>query len=124
MPNALRVVLLVDDEPALLRMMSVYLTRIGYEVASFGQTEPAWEYARENAARLYAAVLDLSMGGMTALDLGSSLLAANPKLKLIVASGYPTDLRDFEEIGPGRVTFLHKPFSPEMLAATMEEKTG
>jgi len=124
MSDSVPVVLLVDDEPALLRMMEVYLTRLGYEVASFTQTDKAWEYARGNALRIHAAVLDMSMRGMSALELGSSLLAANSGLHLIVASGYPADLREFEESGRGRVSFLHKPFSPEMLAATVREKAG
>lgn len=117
-------VLLVDDEPALLRMMNVYLTRLGYATVFFDKTEKAWEYARENAEAIGLAVVDFSMPGMSALDLGASLLAANPALQLIIASGYPTDLSELHKMGPGRVTFLHKPFSPEMLASRVKEKIG
>jgi two-component system, cell cycle sensor histidine kinase and response regulator CckA len=124
MTDAPQLILLVDDEPALLRMMELYLKRIGYGTASFSSTGAAWECARENASRIAVAVLDMTMPGMSALDLGAALLSANPALQLIVASGYPADLSALEAAGPGRVSFLHKPFSPEMLARVLREKAG
>ena len=61
---------------------------------------------------------------MSTLELGTALLGANAALHLIVASGYAADVGPFEAAGPGRVTFLHKPFSPEMLARTLREKAA
>ena len=125
MPDASQLVLLVDDEPALLRMMHAYLTRLGYGAVSYGHTDKAWEYARENAEQIRVAVLDLTMKGMSALELGRELLTANPELQLIVASGYTTDLSQFEtDGGPGRVAYLQKPFSPEMLAGKLRDRLG
>ena len=48
-------------------------------------------------------------------DLAARMLAANPRLCVIAASGYPVDMSRLEAAAPGRVMFLHKPFSPEML---------
>jgi two-component system, cell cycle sensor histidine kinase and response regulator CckA len=124
MTDAPPVVLLVDDEPSLLRMMEMYLQRIGCQTVSFSQTEAAWEYARERAGGVAVAVVDVTISGMSAFELGAALLSASPGLHLILASGYPADLKELEQAAPGRVTFLHKPFSPQMLAVLLQEKAG
>ena len=62
------------------------------------------------------AVLDMTMQGLPSRELAERLLAANPDLEIIFASGYPVNLSDFERTAPGRTTFLHKPFAPEALA--------
>jgi DNA-binding NtrC family response regulator len=69
-------------------------------------------------------VLDASMAGSTLSELGGEILAANGEVRLIAASGYPIDVTGLEAAAPGRVTFLHKPFSPEMLAATVRRMLG
>jgi CheY-like chemotaxis protein len=45
-------------------------------------------------------------------------------VRLLVASGYPVDISGMEAAAPGRVAFLHKPFSPEMLAAVLRRMIG
>jgi len=57
------------------------------------------------------------MKGMSSIELGRRLLEANPQMHVIVASGYPASLEELEAAGPGRVKFLHKPFTPDALAA-------
>jgi DNA-binding NtrC family response regulator len=71
-----------------------------------------------------AVLLDMSMEGMGAEELGRRILQANPKVVLIAASGYPADLTKLEKSSPGRVTFLHKPFTPEMLAECINRMVG
>ncbi|SPE35367.1 Response regulator receiver protein (fragment) [Candidatus Sulfopaludibacter sp. SbA3] len=65
------------------------------------------------------AVLDASMAGLSMRELALKLLAANPTLRVLAASGYPVDMTDVQAQAPGRVDFLHKPFTPEMLAAAV-----
>ncbi len=119
MPAAVRRILIVDDEPALLKMMRVYLTRMGYAVTAVDSTDRAWTEVETSAGEFAAAVLDASMGGLSAQDLACMLLAANPSLCVVVASGYPVDMALLEAAGPGRVEFVQKPFSAEMLAGTL-----
>ena len=121
-------ILHVDDEPSLLRMMSVYLGRLGYVVITSSSTDEAWAKVEAAPSEFAVAILDASMPGMSMEDLASKMLQANPLLCVIVASGYPMEMTAVQAAGPGRVTFLHKPFSPEMLAlavrrifATQEE---
>jgi DNA-binding NtrC family response regulator len=112
-------ILIVDDQPALLRMMSVYLSRLGYSVAAASTTASAWAHVEADPGGLDAAVLDATMPGLTMHELALRILGANPKLRVLGVSGYPVDMAAVEAAAPGRVAFLHKPFTPEMLAAAL-----
>ena len=121
-------ILLVDDEPLLLRMMSVYLARLGYAVITSGSTDEAWAQVEAAPSEFAVVILDATMPGMSMEALALKMLQASPVLRVIVASGYPMEMTAVQAAGPGRVIFLHKPFSPEMLAqavrrffATQEE---
>ncbi len=116
-------VLLVDDEPALLKFVGTYLSRLGYSVTTANTTEKAWaemESALGDAGRPYSvAVLDATMPGLPVSELAARMLKACDSLRILAASGYPMDISALEKAAPGRVAFLHKPFTPEMLAATV-----
>jgi two-component system, cell cycle sensor histidine kinase and response regulator CckA len=114
-----RKILIVDDEPALLKMMGVYLTRMGYDVTTMDSTDRAWAEMRNEAGELAVAVLDASMRGLRTQDLALRLLAATPSVRVIVASGYPVDMTPFEAVGPGQVHFIQKPFTAKTLAGTL-----
>jgi hypothetical protein len=47
------------------------------------------------------------------------MLGLDPEIRLILTSGYPFDAQRTLEDEPDRVAFLHKPFTPAMLAETV-----
>jgi two-component system cell cycle sensor histidine kinase/response regulator CckA len=124
MTNSLGRILIVDDEPPLLRMMSTYLSRLGYTVTTSDSTDAAWKEVEGAPAQFDMAVLDATMPGMTMQDLAEHLLGASSAITVIAASGYPVDMAALEAAAPGRVAFLLKPFSPEVLAATVRRMIG
>jgi DNA-binding NtrC family response regulator len=109
-------ILIVDDEPPLLRMMSLYLGRLGYDVTTADATDEAWELVEADPASFVVAVLDGSMAGMSMEELALRMLSANPSLCILTASGYPVDMTALAAEAPGRVASLLKPFGPEALA--------
>jgi DNA-binding NtrC family response regulator len=119
MTDARKHILVVDDEPPLLKMVSTYLGRLGYAVTTAGSADKALAEVAAEPARFAVAVLDATMSGIGLEALALQLMAANPRLCVIGASGYPVDMTELQEAAPGRVMFLHKPFSPEMLAAAV-----
>jgi DNA-binding NtrC family response regulator len=112
-------ILVVDDEPPLLKMMSTYLRRLGFEVIPASSTQSAWEAIAAAPEQFAVAVLDATMTGTSVQDLALRMMAANPRLCVIVASGYPMDMTTLQAAAPGHVMFLHKPFPPEMLAGAV-----
>ena len=124
MTNSGKRILLVDDEPPLLRMMDAYLSRLGYAVTASDSTDAAWKEVEASPEQFAVAVLDATMPGMSMAVLALRLLLANPVIAVVAASGYPVDMTAVESAAPGRVAFLLKPFSPEMLAETVRRMSG
>lgn len=112
-------ILLVDDEPALLKMMRVYLERRGHSVSTSSTTEQAASMIDAEPLSHAVAVLDATMAGLSMEELALKMLHANPSLRVLATSGYPVDMSRLERAAPGRVAFLHKPFTPAMLAESI-----
>ena len=112
-------ILVVDDEQQLLKILTRYLTKLGYGVVSAGSTEDAWEHIQAAPESYALALIDATMPGMSAEELTRRILLANPRIRVIASSGYPITPEEFSAHDPARVAFLHKPFSPDMLAATV-----
>jgi DNA-binding NtrC family response regulator len=119
-----RRILLVDDEPTLLKMMAMYLGRLGFAVTTADTTAKAWAELDSAPERFAVAVLDATMPGIGLHELALKMLAASPSVRILAASGYPMDLSALAAQAPGRVEFLQKPFTPEMLAATVRRMLG
>ncbi len=117
-------VLIVDDEAALLRLMSVYLRRLGYTVTAANTMPKAWVHLKRHPDRFAAVVLDAGMAETSIDNLALELLASNPHLRVLVNSGYPVDMSVLQQAAPGRVEFLHKPFSPDMLVSALRRMLG
>src|SRR5260370_5499649 len=100
-------ILIVDDEPSLLKMMSVYLRRLGYTVITAGSTEKAWAEMEAAAPTFAVAVLDATMNGIPLEDPAAWMLAANPRLCVIAGSGDSVDMAPLVTSVTGRVTILH-----------------
>src|SRR2546421_6202280 len=93
-------ILIVDDEPSLLKMMSVYLRRLGYEVVTALNAEDGLVALRAQPGGFAVAVLDATMAGPTLEDLAGQMLTATPRLCVIAASGYPVDMTHLEAAAP------------------------
>jgi DNA-binding response OmpR family regulator len=117
-------ILIVDDEPPLLRMMSLYLERKGYQVRVAGSAAKARSELAATPGSFDVVVLDATLPGTTLTEFAAEILAAEPGARILAASGYPVDMSGIEAAAPGRVAFLHKPFSPEMLVAVVRRLLG
>jgi CheY-like chemotaxis protein len=82
---------------------------------TFATTDEALDQIEAAPESISLAMLDLTMPGLDSRELARRLLVANPLARVIICSGYPAELSELEAAGPGRVSFLHKPFSPDML---------
>jgi DNA-binding NtrC family response regulator len=112
-------ILIVDDDPALLKMIGLFLNRMGYQVTTMDGTDRAWTEMESRIGEFAGAVLDASMAGLSTQDLALRLLSANPSLCVVVASGYPVDMTALEAAADARVTFVQKPFTAETLSGAL-----
>jgi len=104
--------------------MSVYLRRLGYSTTTANTIAKARDHLKRHAGRFAAVVLDAGMADEGLDELALGLLEADANLRLVISSGYPVEMGILRSAAPGRVEFLHKPFSPEMLVGALRRMLG
>ena len=114
-----RLILLVDDEPHVIRVLRLMLEREGYEVASANDGNEALEKMR--ARRPDVMVSDIQMAGMDGRELCRTVRARYPDepfpifvMTSMTASGEREWVREL-----AHVDFLEKPLSPRQLVARL-----
>ena len=115
--NASGTILVVDDQPANLRVVGTLLQRHGFEVLSASTGTEALQLAIERIPDLM--LLDMMMPGMDGFELlrqlrQQSSLQAVPVIFLTAAQDRELLLRAFDA---GAVDYVTKPFIPEELLA-------
>ena len=119
MASAAGRILIVDDDAALLKVMDIYLSRLGYRVDACRNAADAWALVEASPSLYAGALVDLNMPGMRGEELARRILKCNASIRLVVMSGYPAQ-PSAETVGGNRVGFLYKPFAPHELAEALE----
>ena len=110
-------VLLVDDEPMVLRMMTSMLESQGLKV--IGVSTGAGALAASKEHPIDVLITDVEMTGIDGFTLAESLVEQHPDLPVIFMSGYP--IMDLKTI---RQRSLLKPFTVTDLMATLSNLIG
>ena len=108
--NGDELILLVDDEKMILDQVSQMLETIGYQVitAQGGQKAIQQYKGKENLIDLV--ILDLIMPGMNGEQTFNMLRVLNPRVKVLLASGYSINESAHKMLEQGAEGFLKKPF--------------
>ena len=117
-------VLVVDDEPGVLRAVARILARQGYRVLSAGDGAEALHVARAHAGPIALLLTDVVMPGMEGRELAERFSGAFPGVPIVFMSGKVADVALREEIAEGGAGFLSKPFSVEQLVSMVEGAAG
>ncbi|HEX7381488.1 MAG TPA: sigma 54-interacting transcriptional regulator [Nevskiaceae bacterium] len=110
-------VLVVDDDPALLRLLGARLGAAGYAVATASTGEEALTTAASFQPLLV--ITDLLMGGMDGMALFERLHATNPSLPVILLTAHGTIPNAVEATQKGAFAYLTKPFDRSELMAVV-----
>ncbi len=112
-------ILMMDDQQSILKMVGKSLDKIGYKVeaAEHGkQAVEKYKEAMDTGRSFHAVILDLTIpGGMGGAETMKHLLALDPSVVAIVASGYSNDpvMMNYKDYGFKAV--LTKPYLPRDL---------
>ena len=109
-------ILLVEDEPAILRLTRMMLERKGYSILSAATPAEAIEMAGNHTDKIHLLMTDVVMPGMNGRDLARQLTALYPDLKLLFMSGYTANVIAHQGVLDEGVAFIQKPFSMADLA--------
>jgi DNA-binding NtrC family response regulator len=104
-------ILVVEDEPASLKMVKTMLEKQGYTILAASNPSEAIRLARENAGRIHLLMTDVVMPEMNGRDLAENLLSFCPGLKSLFMSGYTANVIAHHGMLDGGVHFIQKPFS-------------
>ena len=113
-------VLVVEDEPAVLRLCAQILRRLGYEVLSASRPDDAIALAEQHGAAIRLLVTDVVMPGMSGVDLAERVTARVTGVRCLFMSGYTPDTVARHGVG-SRVVFVQKPFEGKVFAARVRE---
>jgi two-component system alkaline phosphatase synthesis response regulator PhoP len=103
-------ILVADDEPDLLLLVSVRLRKLGYTVLTAGDGQEALDLIAQHAPQM--AVLDIMMPratGTEVLERVRSDPATENMLVILMSAGFVAET-DADGIPTGADDFLHKPF--------------
>jgi DNA-binding NtrC family response regulator len=110
-------IMVVDDEPATLKISRILLESWGYTVLEARNASEALHLFEQDHSNIRLVLTDVVMPGMSGPELGELLQEAKPGLKVLYMSGYPND-----ELMRKHLAFLPKPFNPASLARKIREE--
>ena len=119
LPQGSETILLVEDDPRLLRVLSKRLRSLGYQIieADSGVAAMAQLATRPEIALIFT---DMVMpGGMTGYDLAQAALAMKPSLKVLFTSGYAEPA--IARLGLNAGAWLKKPYTADELAEKVRQ---
>jgi EAL domain-containing protein (putative c-di-GMP-specific phosphodiesterase class I) len=112
-------VLLVDDEPAFLRALARYLREGPHNIETFATAPEAIERVRKGGVDVV--VSDISMPGMTGLELLRAIRIHEPDLPVVLVTGLPALESATEAIEHGVLKYIVKPVDPAALRSTVDQ---
>lgn len=120
-PGGDETILLVEDEKAIRDMGMEIFKASGYQVIGAATGEEALATYRENFQDINLVVLDLGMPGMGGHKCLKELIAINPEIKVLVASGYSANGGVKDVIGEGASGYIAKPYKMFDLLQTVRQ---
>jgi PAS domain S-box-containing protein len=117
-------ILLVEDQLEVRRLASEALRAYGYRVIEAAGGEEAVETLLGGQEQVDLLVTDQVMPGMTGLQLAQRMRAVNPRVKVLLISGYSSITLPPPDPHGDSIVYLPKPFGPDTLAAKVREVLG
>jgi CheY-like chemotaxis protein len=114
--------LVVDDEPAIPRMLVEALKEPGLMVLTATRADKAIEIFRNHHATIDLVLLDLQMYPRNGLELRAELQQIDPNVRVAFMSGSPSEGQMEQLLEQSPATLFSKPFSSlAELAASLNE---
>jgi DNA-binding response OmpR family regulator len=114
------VVLIADDEPAVLQLASRALTRHGYQVIPMPDGASACRAGERHQGPIHLALLDVVMPDLNGPEVYERLKSIRPEIRVLFMSGYNADQLKELPAAP----FLPKPFLPRSLVERVNTILG
>lgn len=112
-------ILIVDDDPNLLRLLGIRLSAAGYQVKSAKNAKEALGTLKSEVPQLV--ISDLRMEGMDGMALFEKIRQQHPNLPVIIMTAHGTIPDAINATKQGVFSFLTKPFESQELLETVNQ---
>ena len=114
-------VLVAEDEPAVLALVTKVLERCGYTVLAAATPGEAIDLAREHDGEIHLLLTDVVMPEMNGVQLRDRIEAIRPGIRTLFASGYTDDVIVHSGVLDEDASFLQKPFTVRALTTRVRQ---
>ena len=112
-------VFIVDDDPAMRDSLSWLLQSEGLSVATYATAEAFLD--TYDPSQPGCLVLDVSLPGMSGLELQDALRARGITLPVVIVTGYGEAATKARALRAGALDFIEKPLSVELLLGRIRQ---
>jgi CheY-like chemotaxis protein len=125
-----KTILVLEDEPSLLKLWRHALTFSGYVIWEAANAEDAIRRFLDANRQIDLLLADVTLPVSSGILVALLLRAEVPRLSVVLTSRHPLtawqarDAADFERLGPDSVIVLQKPFQNQTLLNSIRELTG
>ena len=112
-------ILLVDDEPGVLRTTCEMLKSLGYKVTTCPDGVKAWRIFEKHPDRFHLVMTDQVMPGLTGMGLAGRILTVRSDLPVILFTGYSETVTPDQAKAAGIRACLMKPVTRREAAGTV-----
>ena len=111
-------ILLVDDEEGILKVLSISLTDIGYQVLVAGNGEQALKLFKERQPQIV--LTDIKMPGMDGIELLRKIKRESPETEVIMITGHGDMELAIQSLKFDATDFITKPINDEVLEIALK----
>jgi two-component system, cell cycle sensor histidine kinase and response regulator CckA len=119
--NHCETLLVVEDEPAIMKMSKIMLENLGYRVLAASTPGEAMRLAEKYSGAIHLLITDVVMPEMNGRDLVDQMHNLYPDIRVLFMSGYTSDVIAHRGILDQGVQFIQKPFSIKDIAAKIQK---
>ena len=121
MPNR-NLVVVVDDDPTMLRSVARLVRQFGYATLVFSSAEAFAAYS--DFANAACVLLDINLGDRSGIELGNRLKAANISVPVIYMTGNDNPAIRTTALQSGCLAYLAKPFTAASLIESLRRASA
>jgi PAS domain S-box-containing protein len=114
-------VLVIDDEQSIAEMLMELLSWLNYSATIFTSPSLAIDYYKDHQNGVDLAIVDMNMTDIDGLECFEKLHAINPRIKVLIATGYCLEDERDRLVKKGIAGVLSKPFVSADLANAVAE---
>ncbi|EDP46037.1 response regulator [Rickettsiella grylli] len=114
-------ILLVDDDPLNLKLLTHYLEEAHYAYVACQDGQRAWNYLQQHPDRFFVVLSDRVMPRLHGLQLWAQMQLKKLNIPLILFSGEASKEERCEAFKQGIYDFFYKPISKELLLILLKK---